>query len=186
MQQKRHAWEKAKKIKLVIFDVDGVLTDGGIYIGEQGELFKPFFCRDGLGMTLARRAGLKTAIITGRASNAVLLRAQRLEVSEVYQGNLDKRSAYAELKQKLDVQDDEVAYIGDDLVDLPVMLQVGLPLAVGDAVDEVKAAAEVVSDLPGGHGAVRQLLEFLLKAQGKWEELLQSFFAPDAGKKLAQ
>lgn len=186
MQQKQQAYAKAKKIKLVIFDVDGVLTDGGIYIGEQGELFKQFFARDGLGMTLARRAGLKTAIITGRSSKAVLLRAKRLEVNEVYQGNLDKRSAYKELKQKLGLQDDEIAYIGDDLIDLPIMLQVGLPLAVSDAVAEVQEAAEVVSDLPGGHGAVRQLLEFILKAQGKWQDLLQSFFASDAGKKLAQ
>lgn len=186
MQQKKEALLRAQKIKLVIFDVDGVLTDGGIYVGENGELFKPFFSRDGLGITLTQRAGIKTAIITGRQSQQVLLRAKHLEISEVYQGNLNKRVAYADLKQKLQLTDDEIAYIGDDLVDLPIMQQVGLPMAVGDAVDEVKEASVVISGKLGGKGAVRELLEFLLKAQGKWDALVQSFWAQDASKGLAQ
>ena len=125
MEFQEDALERAKRVKLIIFDVDGVLTDGGIYIGADGELFKPFFCRDGLGITLAHRAGLKTAIITGRQSEHLRYRAKELHITEVYQGNLDKREAYRDLKAKLGLADEEIAYFGDDLVDLPIMGQVG-------------------------------------------------------------
>ena len=135
MEQKAAALNRAKNIKLIIFDVDGVLTDGGIYIGEQGELYKPFFCRDGLGITLAQQAGIKTAIITGRTSAQLAYRAQELKITEVYQGHSDKRAAYAELKEKLRRQDAEIGYIGDDLIDLPVMLQTGLPMAVFNSIN---------------------------------------------------
>ena len=117
MEFQEDALERAKRVKLIIFDVDGVLTDGGIYIGADGELFKPFFCRDGLGITLAHRAGLKTAIITGRQSEHLRYRAKELHITEVYQGNLDKREAYKDLKAKLGLADEEIAYFGDDLVD---------------------------------------------------------------------
>ena len=156
MEFTAEAIRRAERVRLIIFDVDGVLTDGGIYIGPDGELFKPFFCRDGLGITLAHRAGLKTAIITGRESEHLRYRAKELHITEVYQGNLDKRAAYADLKAKLGLADEEIAYFGDDLVDLPIMGQVGFPAAVADAVQEVKRAAVLQSDYPGGHGAVRQ------------------------------
>ncbi|MDD6382770.1 KdsC family phosphatase [Mitsuokella sp.] len=186
MEFTAEAIDCAKKVRLIIFDVDGVLTDGGIYVGTEGELFKPFFCRDGLGITIAHRSGLKTAIITGRESQQLLHRAQELHITEVFQGKLDKRSAYRELKKRLNLADEEIAYFGDDLVDLAVMCQVGFPAAVGDAVPEVRAAAVAVSGFPGGHGAVRELIEFILKAQGKWQSLLDDFKALDEADGLAQ
>lgn len=186
MEQKAAALNRAKNIKLIIFDVDGVLTDGGIYIGEQGELYKPFFCRDGLGITLAQQAGIKTAIITGRTSAQLAYRAQELKITEVYQGHSDKRAAYAELKEKLQLQDAEIGYIGDDLIDLPVMLQTGLPMAVADAVPEVRQEALLVSGFNGGHGAVRELLEFILKAQGQWGTIIEKFMAPAKLNNLVQ
>ena len=167
---------RAVRVKLIIFDVDGVLTDGGIYVGPHGELFKPFHVRDGMGITLAHRAGLATAIITGRASEQVTRRAAELHITEVYQGALDKRTAYQELKEKRGLTDDEVAYVGDDLIDLPLLLQVGFPAAVADATDEVRACAAYISREPGGHGAARDIIEFILKAQGRWEELIAPFY----------
>ena len=160
MEFTAEAIRRAERVRLIIFDVDGVLTDGGIYIGPDGELFKPFFCRDGLGITLAHRAGLKTAIITGRESEHLRYRAKELHITEVYQGNLDKRAAYADLKAKIGLADEEIAYFGDDLV--------------------------LQSDYPGGHGAVRQLIEFILKAQGKWEDLVAGFQAKKSMEGLAQ
>lgn len=181
MEQKAEALERARKIKLVIFDVDGVLTDGGIYIGETGELYKPFFCRDGLGITLAHNAGIKTAIITGRQSAQVAFRAKELKIHEVYQGSLDKRAAYNLLKERTGLLDEEIAYVGDDLIDLPIMCQVGLPMAVADAVPEVREKARLVAGFPGGHGAVRELLEFILKAQDSWDDLIKEFYMPADG-----
>lgn len=179
MEQKNGALERAKHIKLVIFDVDGVMTDGGIYIGESGELYKPFYCRDGLGITLAHRAGLKTAIITGRQSKQLAFRAGELHITEVFQGHLDKRSSYRALKEKLGLGDEQIGYIGDDLVDLPILLQVGLPMAVGDAIAEVRQEALLTSGFPGGRGAIRELLEFILKAQGKWDALFRAYCRPE-------
>lgn len=169
------ATERAKRVKLIIFDVDGVLTDGGIYIGETGELFKPFYCRDGLAITLARQNGLKTAIITGRSSKQVQMRAKDLSIDAVWQGCSDKREAYAELKQKFNLCDEDICYVGDDLIDLPVMVQVGLSAAVGDAVPEVRARAHLVTDFYGGRGAVRQVIEFIFKAQGKWDNIVEQY-----------
>lgn len=186
MELRTDASERAKKVRLIIFDVDGVLTDGGIYIGAEGELFKPFFCRDGLGITLAHCAGLKTAIITGRESKQLLYRAKELHITEVFQGNLDKREAYKELKARTGFADEEIAYIGDDLVDLPIMGQVGFPAAVGDGVQEVREISAIVSAYPGGRGAVREIIEFILKAQGKWQMLLEGFKAPEHMDGLAQ
>ena len=175
MEIKAEALERARKIKLVIFDVDGVMTDGGIYVGPEGELYKPFNCKDGLGITLAHRSGLRTAIITGRESKQLAYRAGELHITEVMQGHRNKRGAYKELKERQGLTDEEIAYVGDDLIDLPVMLQVGLPMAIADAVAEVKDASRVISGRPGGHGAIRELLEFILKAQGKWAQIVASF-----------
>ena len=175
MEIKAEALRRAKKIKLVIFDVDGVMTDGGIYVGPEGELYKPFNCKDGLGITLAHRSGLRTAIITGRESKQLAYRAGELHITEVMQGHRNKRGAYKELKERQNLADEEIAYVGDDLIDLPVMLQVGLPLAVADAVAEVRDCSMVVSGKEGGHGAIRELLEFILTAPGKWEAIVASF-----------
>ena len=168
--------ERAQSVRLIILDVDGVLTDGGIYIGPEGELFKAFHCRDGMGITLARKAGLKTAIITGRTSPQVAFRAEELHMDRVYQGCMDKRAAYKELKEEFHVTDGEVAYVGDDLIDLPIMLQCGFPAAVADASEEVREAAAYVAKNNGGHGAVRDVIEFILKAQGRWQETIASFY----------
>ena len=132
-QMRKESFDKAKKIKLIILDVDGTLTDGGVYIGESGELFKPFNCR-------ARRAGMEIAIITGRVSKQLLVRAQELKLNPeaILQGHLDKREAYVEVKDKFNLVDEEIAYIGDDINDLPIMVQVGFTGTVANAVTEVK------------------------------------------------
>ena len=169
------ALDRIRKIKLVIFDVDGVLTDGGLYVGAQGESMKRFYVKDGLAITLARQAGLKTAIITGRYSAMVEQRAKELSIDAVWQGCGDKCKAYRELKKKFNFGDEEIAYIGDDLLDLPIMLQVGFAAAVGDAAAEVKHSAHLIAAEDGGHGAVREILEFVLKTQNKWENVIAGF-----------
>ena len=176
MPIREDAIARAKKRKCVILDVDGVLTDGGIYVASDGsELFKPFFARDGLAITRARKVGLNTAIITGRASPIVVNRAKELRIDLVYQGSLDKREAYADIKAKTGLSDEEIAYIGDDIVDLPILRQVGLPCAVGDAVPEVKEIAQIIATQPGGRGAVREIYEIILKTQGLWDQFLTAF-----------
>ena len=172
---RRESFERAKKVKLIIMDVDGVLTDGGVYIGETGELFKPFHVRDGFGINVALRLGFKFAIITGRRSPQLEIRAKELGINDVFQGKIDKRTAYNDIKQKFELDDEDIAYIGDDLIDLPVMVQVGFPATVADAPSEVKNNACVVSDLKGGHGAVREVIEFILKAQGLWQDVVNSY-----------
>ena len=164
----KDACDKAKNVKLIIFDVDGTLTDGKIYVGNDGELFKAFNCRDGLGITAAHNAGLKTAIIRGRTSTMTANRAAELGISAVKQGQQDKRNAYNDLKSQFNLTDAEVAYVGDDLNDLPVFTQVGFAAAVGDAAFELKQHATFVAEKFGGDGAVREVIEFILKVQGKW------------------
>ena len=171
------AMERARRVRFIIFDVDGVLTDGGIYTGESGELLKPFHVRDGLGICQWQNEGFGTAIITGRDSAIVSRRAAELKIGDVYLGHADKRSAYAEIKERHVLQDDEVAYVGDDLIDLAVMAQVGFPAAPADAVAEVQRLACLVSGKPGGKGAVREIIEFLLKAQRRWENVVARFTA---------
>lgn len=182
MPIREQAVARAKKIKCVILDVDGVLTDGGLYIAPDGsEMYKPFFARDGLIVSLARRVGIETAVITGRSSSIVANRARELHIELLYQGNLDKRAAYADIKARTGLPDDAIAYIGDDIVDLPVMRQVGLPCAVGDAVAEVRDIAQIIASAPGGRGAVREIYEIILKTQGLWDEVLTSFLQDDDG-----
>ncbi|EKU72133.1 HAD family hydrolase [Selenomonas sp. F0473] len=167
---------RAKKIKCIILDVDGVLTDGSIYVAPDGsELYKPFFARDGLIVSLARKVGVETAIVTGRASAIVTNRARELHIGLVYQGSLDKRAAYTDIKAKTGLSDEEIAYIGDDIVDLPILRMVGLPCAVGDAVPEVRDIAQIIAGVPGGRGAVREIYEIILKAQGLWDNVLTAF-----------
>ncbi len=166
---------RARRVRLIVFDVDGVLTDGGVYIGPEGEVMKRFDIKDGLGIALWHRVGGKTAILTGRSSEIVRRRAEELHITNVRQGCADKREAYEALKAELSVSDDEVAYLGDDLIDLPVMRRVALPIAVGDAVPEVKSAARLVTRRPGGHGAAREAIERILKAQDRFEDAAVSY-----------
>lgn len=169
------AIDRAKKIRLIIFDVDGVLTNGKIYIGERGEFFKAFNCRDGFGITTAHKLGLKTAIITGRESVFTTNRAAGLGISSVKQGQANKRNAYKEIKAEFNLTDEEIAYVADDVIDLPVFVQVGFRAAVGDADEEVKKRAHFIADKFGGNGAAREVIEFILKAQGKWSELIRHY-----------
>jgi 3-deoxy-D-manno-octulosonate 8-phosphate phosphatase (KDO 8-P phosphatase) len=169
------AAERAARVRLVIMDCDGVLTDGrAIYISSGDEALA-FNVKDGTGIKYLQRAGLKTAILSGRDVEAVRARAQTLGIKEVVQGAKVKIDAYEQILAHAGLADEAVAYIGDDLPDLPVMRRVGLAAAVADAVPEVTAAAHLVTERRGGDGAVRELAEFILKAQGKWEEILRRY-----------
>ena len=163
------AMERARKIKLIIFDVDGVLTDGKIYMGVNGEIMKAFNCRDGFGISNAQKVGLKTAIITGRSSPCTANRARELGIDSIKQGQMNKRNAYNELKAEFNLT------VADDVIDLPVFVQVGFRAAVGDADEEVKSRAHFIANKIGGNGAVREVLEFILKAQGKWAEIVSQY-----------
>jgi 3-deoxy-D-manno-octulosonate 8-phosphate phosphatase (KDO 8-P phosphatase) len=165
----------AKNVKLLILDVDGVLTNGQIIFGRDGELMKEFHAQDGMGITLAHKAGIKVAIITGRDSQMVTLRSAELGITDIYQGAMSKTQALAELMDKYKVRAEEIAYIGDDLNDLPVMIRIGLPCAVANAVPEVKEHARFVTSHAGGNGAVREVIEYILKAQDKWASILACY-----------
>lgn len=166
---------RARKVKLLIFDVDGVLTNGQIIFGRDGEAMKEFNAQDGLGISIARRAGLKTAIITGRESEMVRLRGAELQIADVYQGAVSKLEALAELAEKYRLDMSQICYVGDDLIDLPVLVKVGLACAVANAVDEVKACAHYTAGRSGGQGAVREIIELVLKAQDKWNEIIAAY-----------
>ena len=165
---------RAARIKLVAFDIDGVMTDGGLHYPDDGGELKTFNVQDGLGLVLMRRAGFELAIVTGRTSGVVEARAADLGISHVYQGVANKRAAVEELLAKLGLNWSECAFMGDDLIDLPVMTQCGLALAPANARPVVKGYAHAVTDAAGGKGAVREAIEFILQAQGK----LEAAFAP--------
>jgi len=162
--------ERAKGIRLLILDVDGVLTDGSLYFGPGGEALKVFHVRDGQGIKMAQRAGIEVAFLSGRRSDAAYHRARELGITRFHEGLRDKVVVLEEIMAAMQIGPAEVAAVGDDLVDLPHMRRVGLAVAVADAGPEVKAAAHWVTTLPGGKGAVREVCDLLLKAQGKWEE----------------
>ena len=166
---------RAKKIRVLLMDVDGVLTDGRIWLlsrrdGTASEI-KGFSAYDGAGLKLARAAGLRTGLITGRESTAVAQRARECEIEFVYQGRATKTGAYEEILQATGANDREVAYVGDDLPDLAILQRVGLAVAVSNAAPEVKRAAHYVTARAGGEGAVREVIELIVKAQGKWAQL---------------
>lgn len=168
---------RAKRIRLLLMDVDGVLTDGRIWLqsfpdGTTGEI-KGFSAYDGAGLKLARLAGLRTGLITGRDSPATTRRAREAEMEFVYQNRAEKLGAYEEILGKASLRDSEVAYVADDLPDLPLLVRVGLGIAVANAAPEVKRAAHYVTAAPGGCGAVREVIELVLKAQGKWDQAIR-------------
>lgn len=156
---------RLKQIRLVIFDVDGVLTDGHLYYGPEGDCMKAFNARDGLGITRLIKAGLQTAIITGRASPFVAHRAADLGIQNVYQKKLEKLPAFEELLQKLQLGPQQAAYMGDDIIDMPVMERVGLAACPQDAMPIVKGISHFISQYGGGCGAVRELCDKILEAQ---------------------
>ncbi len=162
--------EVARNIRMILSDVDGVMTDGSIIIDNSGVETKSFHVRDGLGIKLWQQAGFMFGILTSRNSRIVKLRAAELGISIVRQGFEEKLAAAREIFATQGIQPSEVCYIGDDLPDLPVMLEVGLGVAVSDAVAEVRSTAKWVLTTPGGHGAIRELIERLLKAKGRWED----------------
>ncbi|MBC8016762.1 MAG: HAD-IIIA family hydrolase [Sporomusaceae bacterium] len=167
--------KRGQKIKLLVLDVDGVLTSGQIIFGPEGELMKKFHAQDGLGITLAHKAGLKIAIITGRESQMVKLRSAELSITDIYQGSMNKMKALSELMAKYNLTHEQIAYVGDDLNDLPVMIRVGLPCAVANAASEVKQHAQLITKQAGGNGAVREVIEYILKVQGKWDSIINTY-----------
>ncbi len=168
--------KKAAKIRLMLLDVDGVLTDGGIIIDGRGGETKRFDVRDGQGIALLIRAGITVGFISGRSSNIVRHRAKELGVRIVYQGVRDKADAYNEIKEKTGFRDEQIAYLGDDIIDLPIMRRVGLAMAVRDSWPGVKPRVDYVTQAKGGRGAVREVSELLLKAQNIWQQLLKHYF----------
>ena len=162
-----------ENVKLIALDVDGVLTDGSIIYGTEDLELKVFYVRDGQGITLAHRGRIEVAFITARISDALIKRAKDLGVIEVHQGVKDKWECLKKIMGRYELKKEEVLYIGDDIIDIPVMKNVGWPVAVSDAVDEVKEIAKYVTKLPGGRGAVREVINMVLKAQGKYSTLTQ-------------
>ena len=164
--------ERAAKIRLLLLDVDGVLTDASIIYLPGGEETKAFSTRDGLGIRLLQKAGVEVGIITARSSEAVARRAENLDITRLYQGAGAKREVYEKIIAELDLNPEQVAYMGDDWLDLPVMTQVGLAAAVADAAPEVVETAHYVTSKPGGRGAVREVCDLIIEALGKKDELL--------------
>ncbi|MFK5894496.1 MAG: 3-deoxy-manno-octulosonate-8-phosphatase KdsC [Pseudomonadota bacterium] len=167
--------DKAKKIRLLICDVDGVLTDGSLFFGDDGEEYKAFNSLDGHGIKMLQESGVKVAIITGRTSNVVLHRMKNLSVTTIYQGQSDKMVGYQKLLEELNIQPEEIAYMGDDVVDLPVMIRVGLAVAVANAHEVVIQHADITTQHCGGQGAVREFCDFLIKAQGNYDKLMAKY-----------
>lgn len=167
--------DRCKDVELMISDVDGVLTDGGIIFDNQGVEIKRFHSRDGFGIKIWRKAGLRFAIITYRTSHIVKVRAAELGVDFLRQGFEDKLPAALEIISELKLTPQQVAYVGDDLQDLPVMRNVGMPIAVADAAEEVRACAAYITNVKGGYGAVREAIELILKAKGLWEDVVGKY-----------
>jgi 3-deoxy-D-manno-octulosonate 8-phosphate phosphatase (KDO 8-P phosphatase) len=166
---------KAAQIKLVVFDVDGVLTDGSLFIGDDGQEYKAFHSRDGLGMKLLRKSGVEIGIITARTSEVVKHRMESLDIKHVYQGQLEKLPALKELLAKLELSFEQTAYVGDDIVDLPVMRQVGLAIAVQDAHPLAKQHAHWQTPHGGGRGAARDVCELIMESQNTLDTQLEPY-----------
>ena len=163
---------KAANIRLLLLDVDGVLTDGRIIIDDRGVESKNFHVRDGQGISLLKRSGIEVGFITGRSSKVVRHRAKDLRVSLLFQGVQDKLRIYKRIKKKTRLTDEQIAYVGDDIIDLPVLRRVGLAVMVGDGWADLKPIADYVTAAKGGMGAVREVAELLLKAQNKWAGMI--------------
>lgn len=164
--------EDLKKIKMILMDVDGVMTDGKIIFTSSGEEIKEFNIQDGMAITLARMGGLKTGIITGRKSEMVKRRSTELKYDYVTQGNDKKLASYNICLKQFKLSNEEVCYIGDDLPDIPILLKAGFPVAVANARDELKSFCQYTTVQSGGNGAVREVVEMILKAQNKFDDLL--------------
>jgi len=164
-----------KQIKLLAMDVDGVLTDGSITVGPDGSEFKTFSLLDGHGIRMWRRAGLKTALISGRESAVTKQRAGEMEIDFIYQPCQRKLDCFEKLLVDSQLEPKNIAYIGDDVLDIPLMKRAGFGIAVANAVDELKSHAHYVTSRPGGKGAVREVVEYILKNTGRWAELMERY-----------
>jgi 3-deoxy-D-manno-octulosonate 8-phosphate phosphatase (KDO 8-P phosphatase) len=172
----RPAWTaRARRVALLVMDVDGVLTDGRMVLSERGDELKSFHTRDGIAVGLAKRAGLRTALVTGESTTIAKTRGEKLGVDRVVLGARRKGETVEALATELGLSLAEVAFVGDDLLDVPALQRVGLAIAVADAAPEVKASAHVVTRARGGAGAVREAVELILRAQGRWREVLERF-----------
>lgn len=168
--------ERAKRVKVVILDIDGVMTDGRIIYGIYGEELKFFDVQDGFGISLLRRAGIKSVIITAKKSRIVKMRSRDLKVAKTYQGYVDKLKPFNRILKKFRVKPEEVCFIGDDLIDIPVLKRVGFAVAVPNAVAEVKESAHHITSKIGGRGAVREVSDLILKSQNKWDLVTSKYF----------
>ncbi|MCG6910782.1 MAG: HAD hydrolase family protein [Deltaproteobacteria bacterium] len=169
--------EKLKKIKLLLLDVDGVLTDGGIIYTDSGEQVKVFNSRDGLGIRLLKDAGIEVGIVTGRTSGVLRHRCENLKIDLLFDGVVDKASVFKQIRAKTGVDPLEMAFAGDDLVDLPLLRLVGVSIAVADAHESVIPRVDWVTQAPGGHGAVREICDAILKARGLYDEIIEKWAA---------
>jgi 3-deoxy-D-manno-octulosonate 8-phosphate phosphatase (KDO 8-P phosphatase) len=169
--------ERAKRLKLMIFDVDGVLTDGGLRYGPEGELIKTFNVLDGHGIKLLQKSGVRTAIISARQSPIVARRASDLGISILLQGVEDKRSAFEKTINELKFTPDECGFMGDDVIDLPVMMRVGFAISVPNGHAEVRSRAHYVAQAHGSKGAVREVCDFILHAQGNYDSALAPYLS---------
>ena len=158
---------KAKKIKFLLLDVDGIMTDGRIFLDGQGNEFKSFHIHDGHGIYLLKKSGIEVGIISGRSSKAVEYRARELNIKEVYQGATDKVKVYEEIKSRYNLDNDSIAFMGDDLIDLPLLNIVGFSVTAADAVSAVKEVVDMITEKNGGEGAVREVIDFILNTKSK-------------------
>ena len=167
--------ERARKIKLLILDVDGVLTDGRIIYGDAGDELKCFDVQDGFGIYLLSKVGIRTVIITAKKSSVVRRRGKDSHVAKVYQNAIDKWKVYEKVRRKFRVKDEEVCFIGDDLLDLPILVRAGFAVSVPNAVEELRARSHYITQRKGGRGAVREVVDFILKSQDKYEPLIAHY-----------
>jgi len=172
---KKSLREKLPHIKILIMDVDGVMTDGRIIINDDGRETKNFDVRDGHGIKLVQRYGIEVALLTGRQSEVVKHRANELGITEVHQKIFNKKEVFAQILQKNNLSSGQAAFIGDDIIDIPVLKEAGFSVAVADALDIVKKTADYVTNNKGGRGAVREVCEMLLQAQGRWPEIAAKY-----------
>jgi 3-deoxy-D-manno-octulosonate 8-phosphate phosphatase (KDO 8-P phosphatase) len=166
---------RAAKIRMVVFDVDGVLTDGSLFVGDGGEEYKAFYARDGLGMKMLQFSGVEIGVITGRTSQVVLHRMESMQIDHVFQGKTEKLPAFEQLCADANIPAEEVAFVGDDLIDLPVILKAGLGIAVADAHPVVLHHAHWHTANPGGRGAARDVCELVMQAQDTWDAQLRKY-----------
>lgn len=169
------AAEKLEKVKILLLDVDGVMTDGSIIYNDNGDEIKAFCVKDGLGIRLLMNAGIKAGVVTGRSSEALRHRCRNLNIEYIFEGVLNKAEILGKITEITGIQASEIAYMGDDLPDIPIMRITGIPIAVADAHEKVIETACIVTSAKGGNGAIREVCEAILKAQGQWESVLKRY-----------